>query len=374
MNTINNKYNIEGGIDFYSELYKSLDIEENEHKTIEDLNMCLITNSPLESNHIQLTCGHKFNYIPLYFDIKNHKQKFNSLEGTANRLAMNEIRCPYCRNKQFGLLPYYENLGIEKTHGVNYIDPEHKELAKYHNGYAEYSTCQFLTVNSSYNPDGENPEETNLNNCGNCKYYKCFLPGYKITGNNFGDEKYYCYVHKKQVIKSYKKNIATKAKEQAAKAKQEAKEQAVKAKQEAKEQAVKAKQEAKEKKKKNSDIEENKIFEPINITFDISEFQYCQYILKSGPNKGNQCAHMALNDNLCKRHFNLQNKILSSVNTILSSINNAFDASISEIKYCQHILKSGPNKGNQCSETPFNGELCKRHFNLQNKINNKTTI
>ena len=73
MNTINNKYNIEGGIDFYSELYKSLDIEENEHKTIEDLNMCLITNSPLESNHIQLTCGHKFNYIPLYFDIKNHK-------------------------------------------------------------------------------------------------------------------------------------------------------------------------------------------------------------------------------------------------------------------------------------------------------------
>jgi hypothetical protein len=30
------KYNIEGGIDFYSELYKSLDVEENEHKTEED--------------------------------------------------------------------------------------------------------------------------------------------------------------------------------------------------------------------------------------------------------------------------------------------------------------------------------------------------
>ena len=32
------KYNIEGGIDFFSELYKSLDIEENEQKTEEDNN------------------------------------------------------------------------------------------------------------------------------------------------------------------------------------------------------------------------------------------------------------------------------------------------------------------------------------------------
>jgi C1A family cysteine protease len=40
------KYNIEGGINFFEELYKSLDIEENPQKTIEDTNMCLISNEP----------------------------------------------------------------------------------------------------------------------------------------------------------------------------------------------------------------------------------------------------------------------------------------------------------------------------------------
>ena len=70
------KYNIEGGIDFYSELYKSLDIEENENKTEEDSNLCLISNQPLNEYHFKMICGHKFNYIPLYLDIKNHKEKY----------------------------------------------------------------------------------------------------------------------------------------------------------------------------------------------------------------------------------------------------------------------------------------------------------
>ena len=41
------KYKIEGGINFFNELYKSLDIEENEFKTEDDNNLCLITNHPL---------------------------------------------------------------------------------------------------------------------------------------------------------------------------------------------------------------------------------------------------------------------------------------------------------------------------------------
>lgn len=69
------KYNIEGGLDFYAELYKSLDIEECEQKTEEDENKCLITNQQLTDKHIIMDCGHKFNYIPLYNDIVNHKKK-----------------------------------------------------------------------------------------------------------------------------------------------------------------------------------------------------------------------------------------------------------------------------------------------------------
>ena len=71
------KYNIEGGIDFYEELYKSLDVDEDNNKTEDDKNLCLITNKPLCDKFVKMECEHKFNYIPLYLDIKNHKQKFN---------------------------------------------------------------------------------------------------------------------------------------------------------------------------------------------------------------------------------------------------------------------------------------------------------
>ena len=57
------KYIIEGGLDFYEELYKSLDIEETNEKTEEDNNLCLITNQPLTEKSVELNCGHKFNYF-----------------------------------------------------------------------------------------------------------------------------------------------------------------------------------------------------------------------------------------------------------------------------------------------------------------------
>ena len=98
------KYNIEGSIDFFTELYKSLDEEEENEQN--DDNLCLITNLPLNDNFFKMDCGHKFNYVPLYLDIKNHKQKFNGMEGNSSRLNKNEIRCPYCRNRHKGVLPY----------------------------------------------------------------------------------------------------------------------------------------------------------------------------------------------------------------------------------------------------------------------------
>ena len=67
-----NKYKIEGNIDFFEELYKSLDNEEN---LDEDTNTCLITNQSLTDKFIQLQCGHKFNYVPLFLDIKNQNIK-----------------------------------------------------------------------------------------------------------------------------------------------------------------------------------------------------------------------------------------------------------------------------------------------------------
>ena len=46
------KYIVEGGIDFFAELYKSLDDEENNNKTEEDNNKCLITNQLLTDKFV----------------------------------------------------------------------------------------------------------------------------------------------------------------------------------------------------------------------------------------------------------------------------------------------------------------------------------
>ena len=85
------KYNIEGGIDFFSELYKPQEYEENKLKMEDDNNLCLITNQPLTDKFVTMECGHKFNYIPLFNDLVNHKKKFNNMEGTATHLKNNEI-------------------------------------------------------------------------------------------------------------------------------------------------------------------------------------------------------------------------------------------------------------------------------------------
>ena len=169
------KYTIEGGIDFYSELYKSLDIEENENKTEEDTNLCLITNKPLCEYNFKMNCGHKFNYAPLYLDIKNHKEKYNGMESTGSHLKPNEIRCPYCRNKQIGVLPYYEELGLSKIHGVNIINPNYITQSKYSSSSKPFKPCQFLTPNPKFDPNIEETEETN------CKFLKCHFLGSQIS-------------------------------------------------------------------------------------------------------------------------------------------------------------------------------------------------
>jgi hypothetical protein len=62
------KYQIEGDIDFYQELFDSLkDDDENKSKSKDDEqeNLCLITNTCLTENFVKLKCVHSFNYLPL---------------------------------------------------------------------------------------------------------------------------------------------------------------------------------------------------------------------------------------------------------------------------------------------------------------------
>ena len=77
---------MEQNMAFFEQLYKSLD--ETDLDTNNDV--CLITGLPLTEHFVQLDCGHKFNYIPLYKEVINQKIKINSLlEST--KLNKNEI-------------------------------------------------------------------------------------------------------------------------------------------------------------------------------------------------------------------------------------------------------------------------------------------
>ena len=309
------KYNIEGGLDFYAELYKSLDIEEGEEKTEEDENKCLITNQPLTDKYVTMECGHKFNYIPLFNDLVNHKTKFNFMEGTFSKLTTNEIRCPYCRTKQNYLLPYYEEFGLAKVNGVNFYDPNLKPT--YPNGTYILHKCEYQYPNPIY--DISTPETST-----NSKYLKktCHYHGTKINIYNklkpsepitYDDTKYYCYTHKKEMIKNYKlqqkeKKMLEKENEKNEKKKLKMLEKEnkllEKQKLKAKEKEEKNKAKLLKKKSTSTTITENVVLGPLNLESQTG----CIQILKSGINKGNPCGCKIISENMCKRHFVLHNK------------------------------------------------------------------
>ena len=330
------KYNIEGDIDFYSELYKSLDVEENEHKTEEDSKLCLITNKPLTDNYYEMKCGHKFNYLPLYLDIKNHKQKYNGMETTSGQLKKDEIRCPYCRKKQTGILPYYEELGLAKINGVNTYNPEPNST---HVKITPVKQCQFLQLNPNFDKNGNNIVEVDDFNEGNCKFLKCFSYGGKINYTCFEgqykkgnlvieysmptdiDTNCYCFSHKKFLTKKYKDEIVNKAKEEYNAAKLKEKEDLKKTKEEAKQKEKEEKQKIKEELKKqvanskknikttNDKSDENVVIGIVDIsTNNEKKENICLEVLKTGPKKGEHCSCNIFAENVCKRHYNLKNK------------------------------------------------------------------
>tara|TARA_Y100000389_G_scaffold205088_1_gene262951 strand:- start:4664 stop:5257 length:594 start_codon:yes stop_codon:yes gene_type:complete len=98
-------YIIEDGINFYDEL-NNIDSDNSG-------DICMLSGEIFGQNSIELSCGHKFNYLPLYNEII--EQKFVS--GNKNILRVNEFICPYCRSKHKYLLPYIPN--TKKIHGIN---------------------------------------------------------------------------------------------------------------------------------------------------------------------------------------------------------------------------------------------------------------
>ena len=280
------KYNIENNIDFYNELYSSLydnkitdpsictenDIKDNNSN---DSDLCLISNTPLVNNFVELKCGHKFNYGPLYKDIFNHKKKFNNMEQIKSKLKQTQIRCPYCRNVQDELLPYYENFGYPKEHGINFFDASKGYNDNYNTGFVSTShQCQYQIIN--------------LDASGNSHTHQCNHYGYvhSMLKTKYNNKNNYCYSHKIAVVKQIREAI--------------------------KQDKMNKKLEEKNKKleEKNKKIEEkNKlkmelIEKKTELKTNSTNYnQFCKAILKSGKNKGTLCFMKTYKDCLCKRHY-----------------------------------------------------------------------
>ena len=277
-------YKIEGDFNFYDELYKSLDEVED----VNDANVCLITNKPLEEDCVTLSCNHKFNYDAIYNDIYNHKKKYNAMERCA--VKSSQIRCPYCRTIQNNLLP--EKDGYKKVHGVNFYDEEAENMSKIAiSSILTQGKCCYKYPDASDSHPG----------CYN-KYVKTL----KL------DNKTYCSAHYNHVFSKLYKEKKLKEKQAREQKKAQALLEKIKAqeeKQKAKEEKQKAKDEEKLKKaaekiqKKAQKTQNENVI--ISLGSSSSPQSGCVQILKTGKNKGTQCGCKISQDGLCGRHYKL---------------------------------------------------------------------
>ena len=286
------KYNIENNIDFYKQLYDSLNDDVVDNDSDVQCELCLISNLPLVNNFVELKCGHKFNYGPLYKDIFNYKKKFNNMEQLKTKLKQNQLRCPYCRNVQDELLPYHESFGYPKEHGVNFYDI-HMSIHNYPDFVDPVNHCQYQIITMDLS--------------GNAHTHQCNHYGYthSILKTKYNNQNKYCYNHRLILVKEIKE------KEKNEKAKK------IEEKNKLKLELMKQKMELKNKKieMKNNNSNNNNCEYTINNNF-------CSVILKTGKQKGTQCSGKPYKVSLCKRHYNLQDKNNNTNNTNNNTIIN----------------------------------------------------
>jgi len=299
------KYNIEGNVNFFAELQKSMndDSDLEEESESESLNVCQITGLPLTENHVKMKCGHVFNYESIYTEIC--KQKFEFYSYTADSLSQNDlkmfresgcnyfIRCPYCRSVQIELLPYYEESGIIRKYGVNTHDIAYKVVDNM--SYLNNITTQVYKCYGYTFTKGICCATTvNVNN----KLVPCYNSWVSdVPGLN----KMYCPRHIRAYAKEYKIDEKKKQVQTRLALKEENKK---------KKELEKLEKEEK-KMKKTTKKPTNKVVVATNVintfvpeleTTDVASASGCIAILKTGLRKGQPCRAKIVNDNVCKRH------------------------------------------------------------------------
>ena len=166
MNHSGFEYEVEGDIDFFSQLKQMTQPSPRDANTTTTTTpRCLITDEVLRRDHITLQCGHKFNYVPLFKEVlfqkcqllpKNlssniittytttpatatatasHHSSLPTNKSTTSgvvsvmhnpsynletrKLHNHEMKCPYCRSITPNILPYYPYPDVSKVKYVN---------------------------------------------------------------------------------------------------------------------------------------------------------------------------------------------------------------------------------------------------------------
>jgi hypothetical protein len=311
------KYNIEGNINFYDELFKSLDDSDDE----DDAKLCQITGLPLDDKAVTLECNHHFNYDALYRELC--KQKFDFKTYEIHHLSKNEqikflatkldyyIKCPYCRNMSFSILPYYEELGLKKKYGINSLDntlPDKISLTP--NIYPSYESDDYTYVHWGVT--------FKKGQCCETMIYEPVKCSQKFVANIPGTDLSYCNCHYKGGLKKYKIGL----KQHILDEKRKLFDEKNKERHEKGLPPLKRFPSLKSKSKIENVVKEPNVIgqyvpeapivdtatvdanvdkntEPI---FDITDI-FCKVILKTGPNKGKECGFTSANKNgVCKRH------------------------------------------------------------------------
>jgi hypothetical protein len=305
------KYVIEGNINFNQELYKLLDEDsDNEDE------LCQITGLKLEDKHIALECKHKFNYNALYTEICKQKFVFKTyyphLLTKRDEKKFNDskldyfIKCPYCRNIQFTLLPYYEELGLKEIYGINSLDKKltitNKNENTQHNHHSpnlKVTTYTFKRYGVTFQ-FGDCCEKINIFGDICNSHYASIIPNTEMA---------YCPHHYKEGLKKHKQKEKKIAEDKKIIAKQEKENKLNEKKKLLEEKNIEREAKGLPPLKRLPILKNNveNVVEqqnnPIQTYVPEGDNNTCSAILKSGPRKGNICSSKKITENgLCNRH------------------------------------------------------------------------
>ena len=251
-------------------------------KKIQKKKICEISGQELKDRFVTLECNHTFNYDALYTEIC--KQKFDFQTYTMDTLSKKDIqsirykkiehfiKCPYCRNVQFTLLPYYDDLPFAKKYGVNTDDPDFKVIKTF-SSYNVSANHTFTLYGYQFSKG--TCCKTNLINGKNVPCWQKYTTPIIAPDNT---TKELCTIHVRPEVKEFKLQIKKKIMEEKLLAKEQAK-------------ALKAKALEEKKEKKAENVKEKKTT------------LLCTAILKTGLRKGEACGQKSSGENnLCKRH------------------------------------------------------------------------